>query len=55
LIYKRLSSGRFVWWPPAASEATTGLEAHQLQVLLYNGDPLQARAAPAWRRLSLPA
>ena len=55
LAQKRLSSGRFVWWPTAASEATTGLEAHQLQVLLYNGDPLQARAAPAWRRLSLPA
>jgi transposase len=54
LAHKRLSTGRFVWWPASGTEAATVLEAHQLQVLLYNGDPLQARAAPAWRPLSLP-
>jgi hypothetical protein len=28
------------------------LQAHQLQLLLWNGDPDRAEAAPAWRRVS---
>lgn len=50
LAQKRLSSGRFRWWPSAAAAATT-LEAHQLQVLVAAGNPASAAAAPAWRRL----
>jgi transposase len=52
LCHKRLSSGRFSWWPTTTGAAGHGLEAHELQVLLYNGDPVQAQAAPAWRRVS---
>lgn len=51
LMQKRLSSGRFRWWPTSAEEKVKGLEAHQLQLLLYNGDPSRAEAAPAWRRV----
>jgi transposase len=51
LMQKRLSSGRFRWWPTSAKEKVKGLEAHQLQLLLYNGDPSKAEAAPAWRRV----
>ena len=54
LCQKRLSSGRFHWWPSGAGH-TSGLEAHQLQLLLYNGNPSLGRGAPAWRPLSLPA
>ena len=44
---KRLSQGRFRWWPPA----TGTLEAHQLPVLLSGGDPAAARGAAPWRRV----
>jgi len=49
LFQKRLSSGRFGWWPPAGAEATVGLAAHQLQSLLWNGNPGSVQAAPLWR------
>jgi len=47
LCQKRLSRGRFGWWP----DATGTLEAHQLPVLLSGGDPAAAQGAPAWRRV----
>ena len=53
LCYKRLSAGRFTWWPTRADEPTTELQAHELQVLLWGGDPGAAKAAPMWRRLAL--
>jgi hypothetical protein len=28
------------------------LDAHQLQVLLWNGNPLEVKTAPMWRRLN---
>lgn len=51
LCQKRLSTGRFRFWPRGAG-AATGLEAHELQVLLAAGNPATAQAAPAWRRVS---
>ena len=49
LCYKRLSSGRFRFWPSGTTQRS--LEAHELQVLLSAGDFEAARAAPAWRRV----
>jgi transposase len=49
LCHKRLSSGRFRWWPVHRTGAAKALEAHQLQVLLSAGNPDAAQAAPAWR------
>jgi len=49
LCYKRLSSGRFRWWPSRSDEAVTSLQAHELQVLLCGGDPGATKAAPVWR------
>ncbi len=51
LAQKRLSKGRFRWWPEGrnAHEVTRSLAAHQLQVLLAAGDPTATQAAPAWR------
>jgi len=48
LAQKRLSRGRFRWWP-AAGTAAAPLEAHQLQRLIMAGDPAARDAAPAWR------
>ena len=55
LAQKRLSKGRFLWWPQSAAEAAQPLEAHQLQLLLWNGNPSTAQAQPAWRRVSPPS
>jgi len=49
MCYKRLSSGRFRYWPNHADRPATTLEAHELQVLLRGGDPSKTAAAPVWR------
>jgi transposase len=53
LCQKRLSKGRFPWWPQSRSEATWRLEAHQLAVLLSGGDPTMAKGAAPWRRVDV--
>jgi transposase len=52
LCHKRLSSGRFHWWPSSRSKAAKTLAAHQLHVLFQAGNPEAARAAPTWRAVS---
>lgn len=47
LAQKRLSQGRFKWWPSGAKDAQA-LEAHQAHLLLAAGDPATL-GAPAWR------
>jgi transposase len=50
LCHKRLSQGRFPWWPSAAPDGVAQrLAAHQLAVLLSAGDPTATGAAPDWR------
>lgn len=51
LCQKRLSKGRFGWWPQSSSSTAKTLEAHQLAVLLAGGNPAAARGAEPWRRL----
>jgi transposase len=51
LCQKRLSKGRFPWWPRSGSQATERLAAHQLGVLLSAGDPNLAKGAAPWRRV----
>ncbi len=51
LCQKRLSEGRFQWRPTDEGTPACPLDAHQLQVLLWNGDPLQTTMAPLWKRL----
>lgn len=52
LAHKRLSSGKFRCWPSRSEEEVTAIEAHQLQVLVFAGDPYATRAAPMWRRVA---
>jgi transposase len=51
LCYKRLSKGRFRWWPVHPQEPVTALRAHELAVLFSGGDPAATRAAPVWRQV----
>ena len=51
MAQKRLSKGRFVWWP-TGKEAARTLQAHQAQLLLAAGNPDAAEAAPVWRHVS---
>jgi transposase len=51
LCQKRLSQGRFAWWPPANGQPTRRLDVHQIQLLLWNGNPQEAQTAPLWRPL----
>ena len=50
LATKRLSKGRFRWWP-SGDGAARSVEAYQAQLLLAAGDP-DTKAAPMWRRVS---
>ena len=52
LAQKRLSKGRFVWWPEATG-TTKPLEAYEAQLLMAAGDLSRVRAAPMWRRVSV--
>jgi transposase len=51
LATKRLSKGRFRWWP-TGREASKTLRAHQAQLLLAAGNP-ETEVAPVWRQVSL--
>jgi transposase len=49
LCHKRMSMGKFRWWPSDKGATSKTLAAHQLQVLLSAGNPEAARGAPVWR------
>ena len=55
LCQKRLSRGRFGWWPSEVNQCTKSLAAHELQVLLSAGDPHSTKAAPEWRSVRPPS
>ena len=52
LCQKRLSQGRFGWWPSGGQQPTLGLDVHQLQLLIWNGNPNHTQAAPMWRPIA---
>jgi transposase len=52
LCQKRLSQGRFGWWPEGTQSRTLRVDPHQLHLLLWNGDPTGAQTAPMWRALT---
>ncbi len=51
LFQKRLSKGRFKWWPDLAGGAKHQLDAHELQQLIWNGNLRQMRVAPMWKKI----
>lgn len=54
LCHKRLSQGRFPWWPAAPHGGAQRLAAHQLSVLFAAGNPTRAGAAADWRSVGPP-
>lgn len=55
LCQKRLSTGRFQWWPKAEEGISRTLMANQLQTLLWNGDPDKISITHAWKRIPVTA
>lgn len=53
LCQKRLSAGRFTGWPKATDAATWRLDVHQVQLLLWNGNPQSAQVAPMWKAIAV--
>ena len=51
MMLKRLSQGRFAWWPNSAG-ARVPLSARELIILTWNGNPDRAQMAPDWRRVA---
>ena len=53
LCQKRLSEGRFRWWPSSKDkQVTASVAAHELNVLFSAGNPKRTSAAPAWRSVT---
>ena len=48
LAQKRLSKGRFRYWPEGGTART--LETHQAQLLLAAGNP-ETKIAPVWKKI----
>ena len=53
LCTKRLSKGHFQWWPNNISSQTSiKMDAWELQTLLWNGDPSNAKFKDPWRKIA---
>jgi transposase len=55
LCQKRLSAGKFHFWPTSRGRVHRELLAHELGVLLQGGNPEEVQSAPQWRPLALAA
>ena len=53
LCQKRLSQGRFRFWPASAHSPVSALLAHEFQTLIWGGNPSFAQVPQMWRRLYL--
>lgn len=51
LCQKRLSKGRFHWWPDKNEQKMKLLAAHELQLLLWNGDPSASTVGKMWKKI----
>ena len=50
LCTKRLSKGKFGWWP-TESGMTITLDCRELQTLIWNGNPAKAKFSEDWRKV----
>ena len=53
LCQKRLSKGRFNWWPKGKDDVIRRLDVHQLQLLIWNGDLATVKVAPHWKKIGV--
>jgi len=47
---KRFSQGKLNWWA-RGEHSTQSLSVSQLQILLWNGNPMTAQIAPDWKKI----
>lgn len=52
LFQKRLSKGKFSWWPKNSDAASARLAAHELHTLIWSGNPSTCNVPPAWREIA---
>jgi len=50
LCQKRFSEGKLKWWDRSI-ESKRELSVSQLQILLWNGNPMTAQIAPDWKKI----
>ena len=55
LCQKRLSKGCFRWWPDKREQKTKLLAAHELQLLLWNGNPCASAVGEMWKKIEPPS
>ena len=53
LCQKRLSQGQFRWWPDTGDLQAQQLAAHELQLLLWNGNPAAAVVGAMWKKIEV--
>ena len=53
LCQKRLSQGRFNWWGGKSGKRVLSLAAHELQMLIWNGNPSRTAVSPFWKKVSV--
>ena len=49
---KGLSKGRFCWWPDKRESPLMRLLVPELQLVIWNGNPQNARTARAWKKIA---
>ena len=52
LCTKRLSQGKFGWWPTGEG-ATTKIDCRELLTLIWNGNPSKAKFSEDWKKVLL--
>jgi len=53
LCTKRLSSGRFKWWPSQTDSVISPIDHKELYTLIYNGNPATAKFDSDWKYLTV--
>lgn len=52
LCQKRLSRGHFKWWPKQSRPGLIrSLAVHELQLLIWNGNPGSSAIEPCWKKI----
>ncbi len=51
LLQKRLSKGKFNWWPEKSDVVSARLVAYELQLLIWNGNPSRCEVTQPWREI----
>lgn len=53
LCSKRLSKGKFQWWPKIGESICNTIMPRDLLTLLWNGNPIKAKFSDEWRKVKI--